>query len=90
MSQPFNVVTDPEVEARRREQEIEYGAWECGDQPIDFDGARAFNPGSPVPKSTVERMGLDKLGIVVKAGTAARKREADAAAAVQAIKGVKS
>jgi hypothetical protein len=35
--------------------------------------ARAFNEGDPVPKSTVERFGLDTLGAVVPTGTHAKK-----------------
>jgi hypothetical protein len=81
VSQPFEIV-DPDVEARRKERAIEYGTWECGEQPINFGNARAFNPGDPVPKSTVERLGLDVLGVVVKPGTFAKKA-ADAAAAAQ-------
>lgn len=82
MSQPsFDI--DPDVDARRKERAIEYGTWECGDQPITMGGARAFNEGDPVPKSTVERFGLDKLGVVVPAGTFAKK-SADAEAERQA------
>jgi hypothetical protein len=76
VSQPFEI-TDPDVEARRKERAIEYGTWECGDQPINFGNARAFNPGDPVPKSTVERFGLDTLGAVVKTGTYSKKLAAD-------------
>jgi hypothetical protein len=75
VSQPaFEVITDPDVEARRKERAEEYGTWECGPQPIAFGGARAFNEGEPVPKSTVERLGLDKLGIVVPTGTFNKKQ----------------
>lgn len=75
MSQPaFEVITDPDVEARRKARAEEYGTWECGPQPIAFGGARAFNEGEPVPKSTVERLGLDKLGIVVPTGTYEKKQ----------------
>jgi hypothetical protein len=80
VSQPFEIV-DPDVEARRKERAIEYGTWECGDQPIMFGNARAFNPGDAVPKSTVERYGLDEIGVVVKRGTWAKKAAVEAAAA---------
>jgi hypothetical protein len=73
MSQPFEIVIDPEVEARRKERAIEYGTWECAEAPITVGGARAFNEGDPVPKSTVDRLGLDALGAVVPAGVFAKK-----------------
>lgn len=79
MSQPIEIITDPDVEARRKARAEEYGTWECGPAPIEFGGARAFNEGEPVPKSTVERIGLDNLGVVVPTGTFAKKT-ADAAA----------
>lgn len=79
MSQPFEIITDPDVEARRKARAEEYGTWECAEAPIEVGGARAFNEGDPVPKSTVERLGLDKLGAVVEAGTFAKKTaQADA------------
>lgn len=73
MSQPIEIITDPDVEARRAARAVEYGTWECGPAPIEFGGARAFNEGEPVPKSTVERLALDQLGVVVPAGTFAKK-----------------
>lgn len=73
MTQPFDILNDPEVMARREERAIEYGTWECGPAPIEVGGARAFNEGDPVPKSTVERLGLDALGAVVAAGTFSEK-----------------
>lgn len=76
MSQPIEIVTDPEVVARRKARAEEYGTWESGPAGIEFDGARAFNEGDPVPKSTVERLSLDKLGAVVKTGTFAEKTAA--------------
>lgn len=66
MSQPIEITSDPAVEERRKLRAEEYGTWKCGPNPIEFDGARAFNEGDPVPKSTVERLSLDKLGVVVK------------------------
>jgi hypothetical protein len=81
VSQPFEI-TDPEVEARRKERAVEYGTWECGEQPINFGSARAFNEGDPVPLSTVVKFGLDAIGVVVKTGTHAKKL-ADAQAAAQ-------
>lgn len=79
MTQPFDIITDPDVEARRAERAIEYGTWECGPAPIEFGGARAFNEGEPVPKSTVERFHLDDLGAVVPAGTFVQKQADEAA-----------
>jgi hypothetical protein len=83
MTQP---VAPEEVIARRKERAEEYGAW-VATGPIDMSylgtgaddqpvwavgfGGRAFNLGDPVPKSTVERMKLDALGLVAKRGTAA-------------------
>jgi hypothetical protein len=84
VSQPFEIVTDPDVEARRKERAIVYGTWECGDQPINLGGARAFNPGDPVPVEHVQRFGLDALGAVVKSGTHAKKLADEAAAAQKA------
>lgn len=79
MSQPFEIITDPDVEARRKARAEEYGTWECGAAPIEVGGARAFNEGDPVPKSTVERLGLDKLGAVVETGTFSKKSAAEEA-----------
>lgn len=81
MSQPIDIITDPDVEARRAARAEEYGTWECGPRPIEFGGARAFNEGEPVPKSTVERLQLNDLGVVVPIGTFAKKQADDAAAA---------
>lgn len=84
MSQPFEIINDPDVEARRKERAEEYGTWECGVAPIEVGGARAFNEGDPVPKSTVERLGLDKLNAVVPTGTLGKKT-ADAEAERQRL-----
>jgi hypothetical protein len=46
-------MSDP-VAAHRAAQAEEYGQFVCGDQPIFIDGARAFNPGHPVPAGHVE------------------------------------
>lgn len=81
MSQPFDIVIDPDVEARRAARAEEYGTWECGPQPIEFGGARAFNEGEPVPKSTVEKYHLDDLGAVVPAGAFAAKNAPEEAPA---------
>lgn len=85
MSQPIEIITDPDVLARRKARAEEYGTWECGPNPIEFGGARAFNEGEPVPKSTVERLQLDQLGVVVPTGTFAKKsaEQADALAKAQ-------
>jgi hypothetical protein len=77
VGQPIEIITDPDVDARRKARAEEYGTWECGPNPIHFDGARAFNEGEPVPKSTVERLALDKLGVVVSTGTYAEKAAAE-------------
>jgi hypothetical protein len=52
-------MSDP-VAAHRAAQAEEYGQFVCGDQPIFIDGARAFNPGHPVPASHVKLHGLDE------------------------------
>lgn len=62
-------IIDPGVEERRKARAEEYGVWEAAG-PIEFGSARAFNEGDPVPKSTVERLKLDALGLVRKQGAA--------------------
>lgn len=84
MTQPFDIVTDPDVIARREARAKEYGKWECGPSPIEFNGARAFNEGDPVPTSTVERFALDAMGRVVPAGTHAKAQEDAEAARAEA------
>jgi hypothetical protein len=84
VSQPIEIITDPDVLARRKARAEEYGTWECGPNPIEFGGARAFNEGEPVPKSTVERLQLDNLGVVVPTGTFAKKSADNAEALAKA------
>lgn len=67
-------MSDP-VAAHRAAQAEEYGQYVCGPAPIEIDGARAFNPGSPVPAGHVEKFGLKDQ--VERVQT---KREAAAAA----------
>lgn len=47
-------------------QAKEYGTY-VAVEPIDVDGARAYNAGDPVPVSNVERHGYLKAGLVEKA-----------------------
>jgi hypothetical protein len=54
---------------RRSAQEAEYGEY-VAVQPIAIDGARAFNPGDPVPKSHVSS------GVVEKDSVARRNTKA--------------
>lgn len=53
------------VEARRAEREKEYGQY-VAVGPIPWGTVLAFNPGDPVPVSTVERLKWDELGLVAK------------------------
>lgn len=48
---------------RRAAQQAEYGRY-VAKEPIDIDGARAFNPGDPVPVSHVESGVVDKSKVV--------------------------
>lgn len=61
--------------ALRREQEAEYGQF-VALVAIDIRGARAFNPGDPVPASHVER-GVVSADDVAKASTKAAKAVTD-------------
>ncbi len=63
MTEPFVVSEDPEVQKYRREQIEEYTSFRAA-RAIDVGSARAFNEGDPVPKSTVERLKWDDLGLV--------------------------
>ena len=49
----------PEALAYQRAQTAEYSAW-VAKEPIDINGARAFNIGDPVPKGHVDRGVVDK------------------------------
>lgn len=55
---------DPQLADYQEQQRIEYNTWVAA-QDINSGNARAFNAGDPVPKSTVERLKLDELGMVV-------------------------
>lgn len=59
------------VEGYLKEQASEWGAY-VALEPIDINGARAFNPGDPVPASHVSR------GVVSKASVAATNTKAAA------------
>lgn len=65
---------DP-VAQDRADRAKEYAQFVCGDQPIFIDGARAFNPGHPVPAGHVEK--YDLTDQVKRVQT---KREAEASA----------
>lgn len=78
--QPVEIVSDPEVDARRKERAIEWGTWECGEESIYYNGARGYNEGDPVPVQVAKRLGLEEKGAIVPAGTYAKKVEAAEAA----------
>lgn len=65
-------MTDEEL---RKAQEAEYGTY-VATQPIDINGARAFNIGDPVPASHVSR-GVVPDDAVAKASTKAGKAAAE-------------
>lgn len=46
-------------------QAVEYGTY-VATEAIFYNGARAFNPGDPVPVSHVEQYGYDEQGLVEK------------------------
>ena len=55
-------------------QQAEWGQW-VANQPIYFNGARAFNTDDPVPASHVTRYGYERDGLVRPAGTDAPATE---------------
>lgn len=57
------------VEEYVKAQQVEYGTY-VATVPIDIYGARAFNPGDPVPVSHVER-GMVSADSVAKVNTKA-------------------
>lgn len=59
------------VDDFQKQQEAEYGTY-VAIEPINIGGARAFNPGDPVPKGHVERGVVDETQ-VAKANTKAAK-----------------
>lgn len=68
MTTPLSAGTADEL---LKEQQTEYGRW-VAVRAIDIDGARAFNPGDPVPVSHVERDVVSKDDVVgVRTKTAA-------------------
>jgi hypothetical protein len=56
------------VEQFAKAQEAEYGTWRAK-AVIYHDGARAYNPGDPVPVSNVKDHGYDKADLVEKVPT---------------------
>ncbi len=58
------------VEEYRAAAAEEYGQY-VALGPIDFDGARAYNEGDPVPVSNVEAYHYVERGLVAKIGTKA-------------------
>jgi hypothetical protein len=50
------------AEERRSAQAKEYGTWVATER-IDIGGARAFNPGDPVPAGHVERGVVEKTSV---------------------------
>jgi hypothetical protein len=64
--QPAVVLATPEETAQRvEEQQAEWGTYVALDS-IFAGSALAYNPGSIVPVSNVERHGYDKQGLVAK------------------------
>lgn len=61
------------VEAFRKALQEEYGQY-VAIAPIDHDGARAYNPGDPVPVANVQKYGYDKDDLVAKRTTQAAKK----------------
>ena len=62
--------TPATAEELREAQRKEYGTW-VAVVPIDINGARAFNPGDPVPVSHVDGNVVTKdqvAGVATKAG----------------------
>jgi hypothetical protein len=56
----------------RKEQEAEYGEFVALTQ-ILYDGALAYNPGDPVPKTNVDAHGYLEQGVVARRTTKAAK-----------------
>jgi len=54
----------------RKAQQDEYGTF-VALEPIDHGGARAYNPGDPVPASNVEAHGYLDAGVVARRSTKA-------------------
>jgi hypothetical protein len=73
-----------DVEAHAAAQEKEYGTY-VATQPIFIDGARAFNPGHPVPAGHVSRFDLQDS--VAKVGTKAAEKVTAAPAENTEVKG---
>lgn len=59
-----------EVDDFVEKQRAEYGTY-VATQVILHEGARAYNPGDPVPVSNVKAYGYDKDNLVAKVGTKA-------------------
>lgn len=61
------------VEDFRKALQEEYGTY-VAIEPIDHDGARAYNVGDPVPVSNVQQHKYDEAGLVAKRTTKAAKQ----------------
>lgn len=59
-------MSEPTLEQFQAAQAKEYSTY-VAKEVIFLDGARAFNPGQPVPVSHVERFKYDEQGLVEKA-----------------------
>jgi hypothetical protein len=66
-------VNTQSVEEFRKALQDEYGTF-VAISPIDHDGARAYNPGDPVPVSNVTEYKYDEQGLVAKRTTKAAKQ----------------
>jgi hypothetical protein len=51
----MRMTPEEERTAYRLELAYDYGQFVCGPTPIDINGARAFNPGMPVPASHIKK-----------------------------------
>lgn len=66
-------MAEPTFEEHRKALAAEYGEF-VAIAPIDHDGARAYNPGDPVPSTNVAKYGYDGDGLVAKRTTKAAKQ----------------
>lgn len=62
-----------EVQELRKAQDTEYGTY-VAVATITYNGAIAYQPGSPVPVSNVQHYGYDKQGLVARIDSAEGKR----------------
>lgn len=77
MFQPLHA---PDVDARRAEQEQEYGTFVAAG-PIYVGTALAYNEGDPVPASNVEAHGYEADGLVTRVAKPAAKSSSSKASA---------